>query len=57
MRNIFQWLIEFLDVIVGVEEEKSNKHCMNAYEAQEKYNAGLIPMREYNKEFERKDRF
>ncbi|WP_165831564.1 hypothetical protein [Legionella qingyii] len=57
MRNIFQWLIEFLDAIVGVEGDKPNNRYLNAYEAQEKYDAGLIRMREYNKEFERKDRF
>ena len=58
MRKIFQWLVEFLDAIVGVAEDKPSKRYMSVYEAREKYEAGLISMREYNETCERKrDRY
>ncbi|KTD73735.1 hypothetical protein [Legionella tucsonensis] len=51
MRKIVQWVVEFLDAIVGVAEDKPN----NCYiEAQKKYEAGLISPCEYNETFERK---
>ncbi|WP_454785979.1 hypothetical protein [Legionella sp. WA2024007413] len=49
MRNLFQWIVEFLDAIVGVEEDKPNKRYLNVCETQEKYEAGLIRIGEYNK--------
>ncbi|KTD41787.1 lipase family protein [Legionella parisiensis] len=55
MRKILQWLVEFLDAIVGVTEDKPNNCYVSAYEAREKYEAGLISLREYNETFERKD--
>ncbi|WP_454783602.1 hypothetical protein [Legionella sp. WA2022007384] len=56
MKNIFQWLVEFLDAIVGVEEDRPNKRYVNIHETQEKYHAGLIRVPEHKKS-ERKDRF
>ncbi|MGM9452311.1 hypothetical protein ACTAZI_03145 [Legionella bozemanae] len=55
MRKIVQWLVEFLDVIVGVTEDKPNNCYISVYEAREKYEAGLISVREYNETLERKD--
>ncbi|QMT59828.1 hypothetical protein [Legionella sp. PC997] len=49
MRNLFQWIVEFLDAIVGVEEHKPNKRYLNVCETQEQYEAGLIRIGEYNK--------
>ncbi|MCW8444220.1 hypothetical protein OQJ05_09180 [Fluoribacter gormanii] len=57
MRKIFQWLVEFLDAIVGVTEDKPNNRYMSIHEAREKYEAGLISIREYNEVFERKEMF
>ncbi|HHT0592181.1 TPA: hypothetical protein ACTXXA_002166 [Legionella anisa] len=51
MRKIFQWLVEFLDAIVGVTEDKPNNCYISVYEAREKYEA---KMRD-NETFERKD--
>lgn len=37
MKKIFQWIVEFLDVIVGVTEEQPNKSYRNTYKAPQKY--------------------
>lgn len=37
MKKFFQWIVEFLDVIVGVTEEQPNKSYRNAYETPQKY--------------------
>ncbi|MCW8400756.1 hypothetical protein OQJ26_18400 [Legionella sp. PATHC038] len=57
MRKIFQWVVEFLDAIVGVTEDKPNDRSMSIHEAREKYEAGLISMSEFNEVFERKEVF
>lgn len=57
MRKVFQLLAVVLDAIVGVAEDKPRKRYMSVYEAREKYEAGLISMREFNEVFERKDTF
>lgn len=57
MRKVFRFLVVVLDAIVGVTEDKPRKRYMSVYEAREKYEAGLISMREYNETFERKDMF
>lgn len=57
MRKVFRFLVVVLDAIVGVTEDKPRKRYMSVYEAREKYEAGLISMREYNETFERKDVF
>lgn len=57
MRKVFQLLAVVLDAIVGVADEKPRKQYMSVYEAREKYEAGLIGMREFNEVFERKDTF
>lgn len=57
MKRIFQCLVAFLDAIVGVQEDKSNKFYMSSYDTHEQYNAGLIPIREYSETFERKNMF
>ncbi|KTC93895.1 hypothetical protein [Legionella cincinnatiensis] len=53
MKKIFQWLAVVLDDIVGVGEEKPNKRYMSVYEAQKKFDAGLISMHEYNEVLKR----
>ncbi|WP_181951532.1 hypothetical protein [Legionella sainthelensi] len=57
MRKVFRFLVVVLDAIVGVTEDKPRTRYMSVYEAREKYEAGLISMREYNETFERKDMF
>ena len=57
MRKVFQLLAVVLDAIVGVIDDKPHKPYMSVCEAQEKYDAGLISMREYNEVFERKDTY
>ncbi|KTD73810.1 hypothetical protein [Legionella tucsonensis] len=55
MRKVFRFLVVVLDAIVGVAEDKPHKRYMSISDAQEKYEAGLISMRECNEIFERKD--
>ncbi len=57
MRTIFRLLAVVLDAFVGVIDDKPRKPYMSVCEAQEKYDAGLISMREFNEVFERKDTF
>ncbi|WP_181951450.1 hypothetical protein [Legionella sainthelensi] len=53
MKKIIQWLTVVLDDIVGVVEEKPNKRYMSVCEAQKKFDAGLISVREYNEVLKR----
>lgn len=55
MRKILRLLSVVLNAIVGVAEEKPSKRYMTVYEAQEKFDAGVISIREYNEAFERKE--
>lgn len=55
MRKVFRLLAMVLDAIVGVAEDKPVKRYMSVYEAQDKLDAGLITIREYNEAFERND--
>ncbi len=57
MRKVFRLLAVVLDAIVGVIDDKPRKRYMSVFEAREKYDAGLISMREFNEVFERKDTF
>lgn len=57
MRQVFRLLAVVLDAIVGVIDDKPRKPYMSVCEAQEKYDTGLISMREYNEVFERTDTF
>jgi hypothetical protein len=53
MKKIIQWLTVMLDDIVGVSEPNSNQRCINAGDAQEKFDAGLISLREYQEVLKR----
>lgn len=55
MRKVFRLLMVVLDALVSVAEDKPAKRYMSVYEAQDKLDAGLITIREYNEAFERKD--
>jgi hypothetical protein len=55
MKKIIQFLIAFLDAIVGVEEPHYNKAYPSIYEAQEQYKAGLITCEEDNETFKCKN--
>ena len=57
MRKVFRLLAVVLNAIVDIADEKPRKRYMSVYEAREKYDAGLISMREYNEVFEHKDTF
>ncbi|WP_191968233.1 hypothetical protein [Legionella longbeachae] len=54
MKKIIQWLTVVLDDIVGVAEEKPSKRYMSVHDAQKKFDAGLISMREYNEALKRR---
>ena len=52
MRNIFRFLGVVFDAIVDVRDEKPKRQYMPVYEAREKFEKGMISMREYNETFE-----
>lgn len=55
MRKIFRLLVVVLDAVLGLAEDKPAKRYMSIYEAQEKFDNGLISIREYNEAFERRE--
>lgn len=55
MKKVFRLLAVILNALIGVTEDKPAKHYMTVYEAQEKFDAGLISIREYNEVFERNE--
>lgn len=54
MRKVFRLLTVVLDALVGVAEDKLAKRYLTVYEAQEKFDKGLISIREYNESLESK---
>lgn len=48
MRKVFRLLAVVLDALVGVAEDKPAKRYLTVYEARDKFDKGLISIREYN---------
>lgn len=55
MRQIIRLLVLVLEAIIGITEDKQDRRYMPVYEAQDRLDAGLIAVHEYNHAFERKD--
>ncbi len=48
MRKVFRLLAVVLDVLVEMAEDKPAKRYLTVYEARDKFDKGLIGIREYN---------
>ncbi|KTD20017.1 hypothetical protein [Legionella israelensis] len=52
MRKVFRLLGVVLDAITDIMDEKPKRQYMPVYEAREKFEKGMISVREYNETFE-----
>lgn len=55
MRKVFRLLGVVLDAVADIMDEKPKQQYMPVYEAREKFEKGMISMREYNETFENND--
>lgn len=55
MRKIFRLLSVVLDAIADVMDASPKRQYMPVYEAREKFEKGMISMREYNETFDNKN--